>query len=167
LAYVDRVFATSDLSKLDKPALYRELAAQISAIIQDETDPVANMANAAALIYHSVPRLNWVGFYLLKGGDLVLGPFQGRPACVRIAFGRGVVGTAAEKRSVIRVADVNQFPGHIACDTASKSELVIPLTSDDSHLLGVLDIDSPELDRFDAEDETGFREIGKIIAAKL
>ena len=125
------------------------------------------MANAAALIYHSVPRLNWVGFYLLKGGDLVLGPFQGRPACVRIAFGRGVVGTAAEKRTVIRVADVNQFPGHIACDTASKSELVIPLTSDDSHLLGVLDIDSPELDRFDAEDETGFREIGKIIAAKL
>ena len=97
----------------------------------------------------------------------MLGPFQGRPACVRIAFGRGVVGTAAEKKSVIRVDDVNKFPGHIACDTASRSEIVVPLTSGDAHLLGVLDIDSPERDRFDAEDEAGFREIGKIIAAKL
>ncbi|PYJ88192.1 MAG: GAF domain-containing protein, partial [Verrucomicrobia bacterium] len=103
----------------------------------------------------------------LKGGELVLGPFQGPPACVRIAFGRGVVGTAAEKRTTIRVADVNQFPGHIACDAASKSEIVVPLVSDDSHLLGVLDVDSPELDRFDAEDETGFRAIGKLISAKL
>src|SRR5436853_7456905 len=120
------------------------------------------MANCAALIYHSVPRLNWAGFYLLKGGELVLGPFQGRTACVRIAFGRGVVGTAAEKRTVIRVADVSQFPGHIACDTASRSEIVVPLLGDDSHLLGVLDVDSPELDRFDAEDETGFRAIGKL-----
>ena len=161
------MFAAADLSKLSKPELYRELAGQISALVQDETDPVANMANVASLIFHSVPRLNWVGFYLLKGGELVLGPFQGRPACVRIAFGRGVVGTAAEKRTVIRVANVNEFSGHIACDTASQSELVVPLTSDDAHLLGVLDIDSPELDRFDAEDEAGFREIGKIIAAKL
>lgn len=161
------MFATSDLSKLPKPELYRELANQISALVQDETDPVANMANAASLIFHSVPRLNWAGFYLLKGGELVLGPFQGRPACVRIAFGRGVVGTAAEKLTVIRVANVNEFAGHIACDTASQSELVVPLTSEDAHLLGVLDIDSPELDRFDAEDEAGFREIGKIIAAKL
>jgi GAF domain-containing protein len=161
------VFATSDLSKLPKPELYRELASQISALIQDETDAVANMANAAALIFHSVPRLNWVGFYLLKGGELVLGPFQGRVACVRIALGRGVVGTAAEKRTTVRVADVNEFPGHIACDTASKSEIVVPLTSDDSHLLGVLDVDSPEVNRFDADDEAGFRAIGKIIAAKL
>ena len=161
------MFTTSDLSKLPKPELYRELAAHISALIQDETDPVANMANAASLIFHSAPQLNWVGFYLLKGGDLVLGPFQGRPACVRIAFGRGVVGTAAEKKSVIRVGDVNEFPGHIACDTASRSEIVVPLTSADAHLLGVLDVDSPELNRFDAEDEAGFREIGKIIAAKL
>jgi L-methionine (R)-S-oxide reductase len=161
------VFATSDLSKLEKPELFRELAGQISALIQDETDPVANMANAASLIFHSVPRINWVGFYLLKGGHLVLGPFQGRPACVRIAFGRGVVGTAAEKKSVIRVADVNDFPGHIACDTASRSEIVVPLTSTDAHLLGVLDVDSPELDRFDEEDEAGFRAIGKILAAKL
>jgi L-methionine (R)-S-oxide reductase len=161
------VIATTDLTKLPKPELYRELASQIAAVIQDETDAVANMANAAALIYHAVPRLNWVGFYLLKGGELVLGPFQGKPACVRIAFGRGVVGTAAEKRAVIRVANVNEFPGHIACDSASKSEVVVPLASDDAHLLGVLDVDSPELDRFDAEDEAGFRAIGKIIAAKL
>jgi GAF domain-containing protein len=161
------VFATSDLSKLEKPELYRELAAQISALVQDETDPVANMANAASLIFYSIPRLNWAGFYLLKGGELVLGPFQGRMACVRIAFGRGVVGTAAEKRTVLRIGNVNEFSGHIACDTASQSELVVPLTSEDAHLLGVLDIDSPELNRFDAEDEAGFREIGKIIAAKL
>jgi len=144
--------------------MYQELAGQISALIQDETDAVANMANCAALIYHSVPRVNWAGFYLLKGGELVLGPFHGWPACVRIAFGRGVVGTAAEKRSVIRVADVNQFPGHITCDPASRSEIVVPLLGDDSHLLGV---DSLELDRFDAEDEAGFRAIGEIIAAKL
>ena len=161
------MFAAPDLSKLPKPELFRELARQISALIQDETDAVANMANCAALIFHSVPNLNWAGFYLLKGGELVLGPFQGRLACVRIAFGRGVVGIAAEKRTTIRVADVNQFPGHIACDTASKSEIVVPLMSEDSHLLGVLDVDSPELDRFDADDEEGFRAIGKIIAAKL
>jgi len=161
------VFAAKDLSSLPKSEMYQELAGQISALIEDETDAVANMANCAALIYHSVPRLNWAGFYLLKGGELVLGPFQGRAACVRVAFGRGVVGTAAEKRNVIRVADVNQFPGHIACDTASRSEIVVPLLSDDSHLLGVLDVDSPELDRFDAEDEAGFRAIGKLIAAKL
>ena len=161
------MFATSDLSKLPKAELYRELAAQISALIQDETDGIANMANTAALIFHSVPRLNWVGFYLLKGGELVLGPFQGRAACVRIAFGRGVVGTAAEKKTTIRVADVNQFPGHIACDPASKSEIVVPLTCPDSHLLGVLDVDSPDLDRFDADDEAGLKEIGKLITAKI
>jgi L-methionine (R)-S-oxide reductase len=161
------VLTTSDLSKLKKPELFRELATQISSLVHGETDSVANMANTASLIFHSVPRLNWVGFYLLKGGELVLGPFQGRAACVRIPFGRGVVGTAAEKKSVIRVADVNEFPGHIACDTASRSEIVVPLISGDAHLLGVLDVDSPELDRFDSEDEAGFREIGKIIAAKL
>lgn len=161
------MFATSDLTNLPKADLYRELAGQISGVIENETDAVANMANCAALIFHSVPKLNWAGFYLLKGGELVLGPFQGRLGCVRIAFGRGVVGTAAEKRTTIRVADVNQFPGHIACDSASKSEIVVPLLSADSHLLGVLDVDSPELDRFDADDEAGFCEIGKIIAAKL
>ena len=161
------MFSTPDLSSLPKADLYRELAAQIAGLIENETDPVANMANCASLIFHSVPKLNWAGFYLLKGGELVLGPFQGRLACVRISFGRGVVGTAAEKRTTIRVADVNQFPGHIACDSASKSEIVVPLVSNDSHLLGVLDVDSPELDRLDAEDEAGFRQLGKIIAAKL
>jgi GAF domain-containing protein len=161
------MFAAPDLGKLSKAELYHELGAHISAVIEGETDAVANMANCAALIFQSVPRINWVGFYLLKGGELVLGPFQGPPACVRIAFGRGVVGTAAEKRTTICVPDVNQFPGHIACDSASKSEIVVPLVSNDSHLLGVLDVDSPELDRFDAEDEAGLRAIGKIISAKL
>lgn len=161
------MFAANDLSKLPKPELYRGLADQISALIENETDAVANMANCAALIFNSVPRLNWAGFYLLKGGELVLGPFQGKPACVRIAFGRGVVGKAAEKLTTIRVADVDQFPGHIACDGASRSEIVVPLVSSDAHLLGVLDIDSPELNRFDAEDEAGFRAIGKIISTKL
>ena len=161
------MFAKTDISSLGKADLYRELTARISAVIEGETDPVANMANCAALIFNTLPDVNWAGFYLLKGGELVLGPFQGQPACVRIAFGRGVVGTAAEKRSTIRVPDVNQFPGHIACDTASRSEIVLALLGTDSHLLGVLDIDSPEPDRFDAEDEAGLREIGKIISAKL
>jgi len=161
------MFAPSVFSNLSKPEVYRELAAQLSAVIEGETDSVANMANCAALIFNSLPGLNWAGFYLLKGGELVLGPFQGKVACVRIPFGRGVVGTAAEKRTTIRVADVNQFPGHIACDTASKSEIVIPMVSADSHLLGVLDVDSPELDRFDAEDEAGLREIARLISAKL
>ncbi len=161
------VFAPSVFSNLSKPEVYRELAAQLSAVIEGETDSVANMANCVALIFNSLPGLNWAGFYLLKGGELVLGPFQGKVACVRIPFGRGVVGTAAEKRTTIRVADVNQFPGHIACDTASKSEIVIPMVSADSHLLGVLDVDSPELDRFDGEDEAGLREIARLISAKL
>jgi L-methionine (R)-S-oxide reductase len=161
------MFTAPEVTNLSKPDLYRERTAQLSAVIEGETDPVANMANCAALIFNSLPGVNWAGFYLLKGGEMVLGPFQGQPACVRIAFGRGVVGTAAEKRTTIRVPDVNKFPGHIACDSASRSELVVPLVSSDSHLLGVLDVDSPELDRFDDEDEAGLREIGKIISAKL
>ena len=161
------MFAATDLSKPSKPELYRELTAQITGLIESETDSVANMANCAALIFNSLPDVNWAGFYLLKGCELVVGPFQGKPACVRIALGHGVVGTAAEKRTTIRVSDVNQFPGHIVCDSASRSEIVVPLVSSDSHLLGVLDVDSPELDRFDTEDEAGLREIGKIISAKL
>ena len=161
------MFAATDLSNLSKPELYRELTAQIAALTEGETDGVANMANCAALIFNSLPDVNWAGFYLLKGCELVVGPFQGKPACVRIALGRGVVGAAAEKRTTIRVPDVNQFPGHIVCDSASRSEIVVPLVSDDSHLLGVLDVDSPELDRFDAEDEVGLKAIGKLISAKL
>jgi len=161
------MFAASNLTDLTKKELYGELAAQLLALTNDETDPVANMANCAALIFNSVPRLNWAGFYLLKGGELVLGPFQGRTACVRIALGRGVCGAAAEKRRTLRVADVTKFPDHIACDSASRSEIVVPLLTDDSHLIGVLDVDSPELDRFDDEDETGLRQIAGIISAKL
>ena len=161
------MFAATDLSHLKKPELYRELTAQIAALIEGETDAVANMANCAALIFNSLPDVNWAGFYLLKGCELVVGPFQGRPACVRIALGRGVVGSAAEKRTTIRVPDVNQFPGHIVCDSASRSEIVVPLVSDDSHLLGVLDVDSTELDRFEAEDEAGLKAIGKLITGRL
>src|SRR5436190_2458722 len=125
------------------------------------------MANCAAVIFHSVPRLNWVGFYLLKGDELVLGPFQGQPACVRIELGRGVCGTAAENFSTLQVSAVTKFPGHIACDSASRSEIVLPLLTEDSQLIGVLDIDSPELARFDAEDEAGLSVVAKIIARKI
>jgi GAF domain-containing protein len=155
------------LSHVTKAEFYRELATQCRTLIDDERDPIANMANCAALIFNSVPRLNWAGFYLLKGGELVLGPFQGQPACVRITLGRGVCGTAAESHSTLRVADVTKFPGHIACDSASRSEIVIPLLTEDSQLIGVLDIDSPELDRFDAEDEAGLSGLAKIIAPKI
>jgi GAF domain-containing protein len=161
------MFVAPDLTKSTKTDLYRELATQCRALTEDETDSVANMANCAALIFNSVPRLNWVGFYLLKGGELVLGPFQGQPACVRIALGRGVCGKAAETHSTLRVADVTKFSGHIACDSASRSEIVVPLLTEDSHLIGVLDVDSPELDRFDADDEAGLSAIAKIMAAKL
>jgi GAF domain-containing protein len=146
---------------------YREILEQCHALIENESDRVANMANCAALLFHSLPRLNWVGFYLLKGDELVLGPFQGRPACVRIALGRGVCGTAAKQRSTLRVGDVTKFPGHIACDSASRSEIVLPLLSENSELLGVLDLDSPELDRFDTEDEAGLSVLAGVIARKI
>ena len=159
--------AGTGLSYATKAEFYRELAAQCHALIDNERDPIANMANCAALVFNTVPRLNWAGFYLLKGGELVLGPFQGQPACVRITLGRGVCGTAAESRSTLRVADVTKFPGHIACDTASRSEIVVPLLTGDSQLIGVLDVDSPELDRFDAEDEVGLSALAKVIARKI
>jgi GAF domain-containing protein len=159
--------AASDLSNSNKADLYRQLATQCRSLTDKETDSVANMANCAALIFHSVPRLNWVGFYLLKGDELVLGPFQGQPACVRIELGRGVCGTAAENRSTLRVSDVTKFPGHIACDSASRSEIVLPLLTENSQLIGVLDVDSPELDRFDAEDEAGLSAIAEIIARRI
>ena len=161
------MFASSDLGNSIKAEFYRELAVQCHALSDGESDPIANMANCAALIFNSVPRLNWAGFYLLKDGELVLGPFQGQPACVRIALGRGVCGTAAESHSTLRVADVTKFPGHIACDSASRSEIVVPLLTEDSQMIGVLDIDSPELDRFDADDEAGLSALAKIIARKI
>jgi GAF domain-containing protein len=149
-----------------KPALWRGLAEELAALLAGEPDPVANAANAAAAIHHSVPRLNWTGFYFLRDDTLVLGPFQGRPACVRIRLGSGVCGTAALRRRSILVPDVEQFPGHIACDTASRSELVVPL-SRDGRLLGVLDLDSPDLARFDADDQAGAEAVAAVIARHL
>ena len=150
----------------DKATLYRDLARALEALIGNETDAVANMANAAGLIWESLPDLNWAGFYRNVGRELVLGPFQGRPACIRIPFGTGVCGVAAETRQVQRVADVNAFPGHIACDSASRSEIVLPLVRD-GELLGVLDIDSPRPDRFDEGDEAGLRPIAEILAKAI
>ncbi|MCL6683287.1 GAF domain-containing protein [Sphingomonas sp. SE158] len=138
----------------------------LEALIGDETDSVANMANAAGLIWESLPDVNWVGFYRNVDGELVLGPFQGRPACIRIAFGSGVCGAAAETRQVQRVEDVHAFPGHIACDSASNSEIVLPLIRD-GEVLGVLDIDSPLHARFDGEDEAGLRPIAEFLSRVL
>jgi L-methionine (R)-S-oxide reductase len=150
----------------DKATLYRDLVSALQGLIGGETDAVANMANAAGLIWESLPDLNWAGFYRNVGGELVLGPFQGRPACIRIPFGTGVCGVAAETRQVQRVADVHAFPGHIACDSASNSEIVLPLVRDGA-LLGVLDLDSPKHDRFDEEDEAGLRTVAEILARAL
>lgn len=149
-----------------KPALYRDLLQELEALLAGEPDPTANAANAAAAIYHSLPALNWAGFYFLRDHELVLGPFQGRPACVRIPLGKGVCGSAAERRETILVPDVEAFPGHIACDTASRSELVVPLLRD-GLLLGVLDLDSPELARFDADDQAGCEALAKVIVRHL
>ena len=137
-----------------KPRLYQELARQLAVLIEGESDLVANSANMAALIYHGLPELNWAGFYFARQGELVLGPFQGKPACVRIPWGNGVCGTAAARGAAIIVPDVHEFPGHIACDPDSRSELVVPLIAN-NRVLGVLDIDSPVPGRFDEEDRAG------------
>ena len=146
--------------------MYRDLASAIDGLVRGETDAVANMANAAAVIWETLPDVNWVGFYRNVGGELVLGPFQGRPACIRIKFGDGVCGVAAQTRQVQRVADVHAFPGHIACDSASNSEIVVPLIRD-GELLGVLDIDSPKTARFTEEDEAGCVRLGEILSRVL
>jgi GAF domain-containing protein len=158
------MFQPASLDLTSKPALYAELAAALTGLVGDERDWVANTANTAALIFTSLPDLNWAGFYLLKGGELVLGPFQGQPACIRIAIGRGVCGTAAATRQTQVVADVHAFPGHIACDAASRSELVVPLLKD-GRLVGVLDLDSPSPGRFDAEDAAGIEALARIVVA--
>ena len=150
----------------DKATMYRDLASALEGLETGEPDPVANMANAAALIWETLPDINWAGFYRNIGGELVLGPFQGRPACIRIAFGQGVCGAAAAGLQVQRVDDVHAFPGHIACDAASRSEIVVPLIRD-GELIGVLDIDSPNIARFDAEDEAGCVALGEILSAVL
>jgi len=149
-----------------KIAAYDDLAEQIEALLAGETDLTANLANAAAAIYHTLPMLNWAGFYLWRGPELVLGPFQGKPACVRIQVGRGVCGTAAARRQSILVPDVHAFPGHIACDQASNAELVVPLIRDD-RLIGVLDLDSPQPARFDADDQAGCEALVAIIVRHL
>jgi len=150
----------------DTGTMYRDLASALEGLVAGETDAVANMANAAALIWETLPDLNWAGFYRNVGGELVLGPFQGRPACIRIAFGSGVCGVAAETRQVQRVEDVNAFPGHIACDSASASELVVPIVRD-GELIAVLDLDSPRTGRFNEEDEAGVVKVAEILSRAL
>ncbi|ATS22518.1 diguanylate cyclase [Xanthomonas phaseoli pv. phaseoli] len=159
------MFATSSLTG-SKPEQYAQLTAQAQALVHGEPDRIANAANLAALIFHSLPSLNWAGFYFYDGRELVVGPFQGLPACVRIPLDKGVCGAAASTRQSQRIADVDAFPGHIACDSASRSELVIPLVKDDA-LVGVLDLDSPELDRFDADDQRGLEAIAQLFVDAL
>lgn len=149
-----------------KTEQYAELAEQARGLLSGESDRVANAANLSALVFHALPDLNWVGFYFYDGAELVVGPFQGLPACVRIALGKGVCGTAAASRRTQRVADVEAFPGHIACDSASRSELVVPLYRGEQ-LLGVFDLDSPRLDRFDADDQTGIEALATVYLDSL
>jgi L-methionine (R)-S-oxide reductase len=151
LAHNSAAGLAAGLSKADA---YRELHGQLAALFAGERNGLANAANMSALLYQALPKLNWAGFYFLQGGELVLGPFQGKVACVRIAMGRGVCGTAAQRRATLVVADVHAFPGHIACDAESQSEIVVPLFSR-GRLLGVLDLDSPHVGRFDQEDAAG------------
>jgi L-methionine (R)-S-oxide reductase len=155
-----------DIAAGSKAELYRDLHSAIDAIIAGETDAVANMANVAAVIWQYLPELNWAGFYRLVAGELVLGPFQGKAACIRIPLGKGVCGTAAATRETQLVADVHAFPGHIACDAASRSELVVPIMRDGA-VLGVFDLDSPEPARFDAEDAAGCEALVTLLAGRL
>ncbi|WP_426687253.1 GAF domain-containing protein [Rhodanobacter ginsengiterrae] len=146
---------------------YADLVQQARGILAGERDLIANAANFGALIYHSLAQVNWAGFYLYDGSELVVGPFQGKPACIRIALGRGVCGTAAQTRQTQLVRDVNAFAGHIACDAASQSEIVVPLVKADGSLLGVWDVDSPEIDRFDEEDRAGMEALCAVFMAAV
>jgi L-methionine (R)-S-oxide reductase len=147
-----------------KAALYEALASQLSSLLAGERDLVANAANISSLIFHSLPDLNWAGFYFAKDGELVLGPFQGQPACMRIKIGQGVCGAGAAKCETVIVPNVHEFPGHITCDSASNSEIVVPLTKGE-RLIGVLDLDSPLLSRFDEEDAVGLERLVRILLA--
>ena len=159
------MFVEKTIEGDSKPEFYRELAGQLQALLEGEADSIANAANTSALIFQMLPDLNWAGFYFLRSGDeLVLGPFQGKPACVRIAVGRGVCGTAVAKAQSILVEDVHAFPGHIACDAASRSELVVPLFRD-GQVFGVIDLDSPVTSRFDRDDQAGIEALAAIYAA--
>lgn len=150
----------------DKPRAYAELARQLEGLLRGEHHRIANAANMAALLYGSLPDVNWLGFYFLDGGELVVGPFQGQPACVRIAIGRGVCGVAAARRKTLVVPDVHAFPDHLLCDAHSRSEIVVPLI-DNGELFGVLDVDSPELARFDDADRVGLERLAGIFVASL
>jgi L-methionine (R)-S-oxide reductase len=149
-----------------KGELYRDLAVSLESLLQGETDPLANLANASALLAQTLTGINWCGFYLLRGEELVLGPFQGKPACVRIPLGKGVCGTAAQRRQTLLVPDVHAFPEHIACDSASRSEIVVPILQG-ATLRGVLDIDSPQLARFDAQDQEGLERFVRTLATRI
>ena len=149
-----------------KTELYDQLASQLSSLLAGERDLIANAANFSSLIYHSLPDLNWAGFYFEKDSELVLGPFQGKPACVRIKVGQGVCGAGAAKCETVIVPNVHEFPGHIACDSASNSEIVVPLLKG-SRLLGVLDLDSPVRSRFDQEDARGLESLVRILLSSV
>ncbi|WP_072802790.1 GAF domain-containing protein [Rhodococcoides yunnanense] len=144
-----------------KTEQYEQLVQQARALVDGESDRIANAANISALVYHALPEVNWVGFYLFDGTELVVGPFQGQPACVRIALDKGVCGAAATTRETQRVADVHEFPGHIACDAATRSEVVVPLYDGDT-LIGVFDLDSPVPSRFDADDQAGLEAVARV-----
>ncbi|MEC3910804.1 GAF domain-containing protein [Sphingobium sp. CR2-8] len=150
----------------DKPTLYADLLSAADALTASEPDPVANMANLSALLWQFLPDLNWAGFYRMVDDELVLGPFQGKPACIRIPLGRGVCGTAAATRQTQLVEDVHAFPGHIACDAASASEIVVPVLRD-GHLVGVIDLDSPLAARFDSDDQRGLEALAARIAGRI
>ena len=158
------MFEAAAIDAADPKEFHAELARQAQGLLAGERDWIANAANLSALIYGALPDLNWAGFYFLKGDELVLGPFQGKPACVRIATGRGVCGAAVQQRKTLRVADVNAFPDHIACDSASRSELVVPLIAH-GKVLGVLDLDSPKPGRFSAIDQAGLERLAAIFLA--
>jgi GAF domain-containing protein len=159
------MFATAHLAGT-KPEQYAQLLAQARGLVAGEPDRIANAANLSALVYHALPQINWLGFYFFDGTELVVGPFQGLPACVRIPLDKGVCGAAATTRRTQRVADVNAFDGHVACDSASKSELVVPLYRGEE-LIGVFDIDSPVHDRFDLDDQAGLEAIARCFLDTL
>lgn len=158
--------SAANASAISKVEVYNKLAPQLSSLLAGERDLIANAANVAALIFHSLPDLNWAGFYFLKGNELVLGPFQGQPACVRIKMGQGVCGTAAANQTTVIVPNVHEFPGHIACDSASNSEIVVPMIQDEQ-LIGVLDLDSPLVGRFDDKDKEGLEQLVKTFLQAL
>jgi len=156
------MFQARVIEGVGKSELYRDLASQLTGLLEGESDPIANAANTSALLFQMLPQLNWAGFYLMRGEELVLGPFQGKPACVRIPVGRGVCGAAVARKQSVLVEDVHSFPGHIACDADSRSELVVPLIRE-GKVLGVIDLDSPVPARFDAEDQAGIEAIAAIV----